>query len=91
MDDNRTECTNMGMDLFLGRFCFRYADMAFGEDCGETTMILLTIAIVFSALLLSVEIPAFIRMHEEEDFLLCVMSGLMLLCCVTVLFFWRGV
>lgn len=54
-------------------------------------MILLTIAIVFSALLLSVEIPAFIRMREEEDFLLCVMSGLMLVCCVTVLFFWRGV
>ena len=54
-------------------------------------MILLTIAIVFSALLLSVEIPAFIRMREEEDFLLCVMSGLMLACCVTVLFFWRGV
>lgn len=54
-------------------------------------MILLTIAIIFSILILTVEIPVFIRMREEEDFLLCVMSGLMLLCCVTVLFFWRGV
>lgn len=54
-------------------------------------MILLTIAIVFSAVILSVEIPTFIRMHSEEDFLLMVLSALMLLASVTVLFFWRGV
>ena len=54
-------------------------------------MIMLTIAIVFSAVVLSVEIPAFIRMRAEEDFLLMVLSALMLLASVTVLFFWRGV
>lgn len=52
-------------------------------------MILLTIAIVFSALVLSVEIPAFIRMHAEEDFLLMVMSALMLASCLVVLYAWR--
>ena len=54
-------------------------------------MILLTIAIVFSAIILSVEIPAFIRYRNEEDFLIMVMSALMLLASVVVLFFWRGV
>lgn len=54
-------------------------------------MILLTIAIVFSAIILSVEILAFIRYRNEEDFLIAIMSALMLLASITVLFFWRGV
>lgn len=54
-------------------------------------MILLTIAIVFSAIILTVEIPAYIRYRNEEDFLLMILSALMLLASITVLFFWRGV
>ena len=53
-------------------------------------MILLTISIIFSILILTVEIPVFIRMRAEEDFLLMVLSGLMLAACITVLFFWRA-
>lgn len=54
-------------------------------------MILLTISIIVSILILSVEIPVFIRMRDEIDFLIIVVFGLMLLASVTVLFFWRGV
>lgn len=54
-------------------------------------MILLTIAIAFSIIVLSVEIPAFNRYHNEEDFILMVLSGLMLMACIVVLLFWRGV
>ena len=54
-------------------------------------MILLTISIIVSILILSVEIPVFIRMRDEIDFLIIVIFGLMLLASVTVLFFWRGV
>ena len=52
-------------------------------------MILLTIAIVFSAIILSVEIPVFIRNRDEIDFLIMVIFALLLLASVTVLFFWR--
>lgn len=54
-------------------------------------MIMLTISIIVSILILSVEIPVFIRMRDEIDFLIIVVFGLMLLASVTVLFFWRGV
>ena len=54
-------------------------------------MIMLTISIIVSILILSVEIPVFIRMRDEIDFLIIVIFGLMLLASVTVLFFWRGV
>lgn len=54
-------------------------------------MILLTISIIVSILILSVEIPVFIRMRDEIDFLIIVVFGLMLLASVTVLFFWRWV
>lgn len=54
-------------------------------------MILLTIAIVFSAIVLSVEIPVYIRNRDEIDFLIVTIFSLMLLASVTVLFFWRGV
>lgn len=53
-------------------------------------MILLTIAIVFSIIVLSVEIPVFIRNRDEIDFLIVAIFSLMLLASVTVLFFWRG-
>ena len=52
-------------------------------------MILLIIAIVMSILFLTVEIPAFIRYRNVEDFLISVASGLMLLSSVVVLYFWR--
>ena len=63
--------------------------MAEGE--GEQGMILLIIAIVMSILFLTVEIPAFIRYHNEEDSLLAIMSGMMLEACIVVLFLWKGV
>lgn len=53
-------------------------------------MILLTIAIVFSIIVLSVEIPVFIRNRDEIDFLIVTIFSLMLLASITVLFFWRG-
>lgn len=52
-------------------------------------MILLTIAIIGSILFLIVEIPAYIRFHNEEDFLLTVISGAMLVASIAVLFVWR--
>lgn len=54
-------------------------------------MILLIVAIIISAIILSVEVPVFIRNRDEIDFLIVVIFGLMLLASVTVLFFWRGV
>ena len=54
-------------------------------------MILLIFAIAVCVLFLAVEIPAFIRYHNEEDFILIVLSALMLMSCIVVLFFWRGV
>ena len=53
-------------------------------------MILLTIAIIFSAIILSVEIPVFIRMRDEIDFLVIVVFGLMLLASIIALFFWKN-
>jgi len=52
-------------------------------------MILLIIAIVMSIIFLTVEIPAFVRYKNDEDFLISVASGLMLLSCIVVLYFWR--
>ena len=57
---------------------------------GGIIMILLTIAIVFSAIILSVEIPVFIRNRDEIDFLIVTIFLLMLLASITVLFFWRN-
>ena len=54
-------------------------------------MILLIFAIVFSTLVLSVEIPVYICNHDEIDFLIIVMFSIMLVAGWTVLFFWRGV
>lgn len=51
-------------------------------------MILLIIAIVFCALLLSVEIPTFLRMHDGTDLEIAVIAGLMLAGCIAVLY-WR--
>lgn len=53
-------------------------------------MILLTAAIIISAIILSVEIPVYIRMRDEIDILIIIAFGLMLLASVTVLYFWRG-
>lgn len=52
-------------------------------------MPLLIFATVMSMIFLSVEIPVFISKKEYEDLLIVIMSGLMLLACITVLFFWR--
>lgn len=52
-------------------------------------MILLIIAIVFSALILSVEIPVFIRNRDEIDFLIILMFSIMFVAGWVVLFFWR--
>lgn len=54
-------------------------------------MILLIFAIAVCILFLCVEIPVFIRYRAEEDFLLMIMSGLMLMACIVVLICWRGV
>lgn len=54
-------------------------------------MILLIIAIIVSAIFIAVEIPAFIRFHEEEDFLLLFTSGLMLASCLVVLIAWKAI
>ena len=51
-------------------------------------MILLILAIVFCALLMSVEIPAYFRMHDDTDLEIAVIAGLMLIGCVAVLY-WR--
>lgn len=55
---------------------------------GRTAMILLIIAIVFCILLLTVEIPTYIRMHDDTDLEIAVIAGLMLIGCVAVLY-WR--
>ncbi len=52
-------------------------------------MILLIIAIIGSMIILSVEVPVFIRNRDEIDFLIMVIFALLLLASVTVLFFWR--
>ncbi len=51
-------------------------------------MILLIIAITFCILLLTVEIPTYIRMHDDTDLEIAVIAGLMLIGCVAVLY-WR--
>lgn len=51
-------------------------------------MILLTIAIIFCILLLTVEIPTYIRMRDGIDLEIAVIAGLMLIGCVAVLY-WR--
>ena len=59
------------------------------NDGRGTAMILLIIAIIGSMIILSVEVPVFIRNRDEIDFLIVVVFGLMLLASITVLFFWR--
>lgn len=51
-------------------------------------MILLTIAIIFCVLLLTVEIPTYIRMRDGIDLEIAVIAGLMLAACIAVLY-WR--
>lgn len=51
-------------------------------------MILLILAIVFCTLLLTVEIPTYLRMHDETDLEIAVIAGLMLAGSVAVLY-WR--
>lgn len=51
-------------------------------------MILLTIAIIFCVLLLTVEIPTYLRMHEDTDLEIAVIAGLMIAACIAVLY-WR--
>lgn len=53
-----------------------------------TVMILLTIAIIFCILLLTVEIPTYIRMRDTTDLEIAVIAGLMLAACIAVLY-WR--
>ena len=49
-------------------------------------MILLTIAIVFCVLLLTVEIPTYIRMRDTTDLEIVIVAGLMLIGCIVVLY-----
>lgn len=51
-------------------------------------MILLTIAIIFCVLLLTVEIPVFLRMRDTTDLEIAVIAGLMLAGSIAVLY-WR--
>lgn len=51
-------------------------------------MILLIIAIVFCVLLITVEIPTYIRMHDWTDLEITVISALMLAGCIAVLY-WK--
>lgn len=51
-------------------------------------MILLITAIVFSVLILTVEIPVFLRMRDETDLEIALIAGLMLAGCIVVLY-WR--
>lgn len=51
-------------------------------------MILLTVAIIFCVLLLTVEIPAYIRMRDTTDLEIAIVAGLMLIGCIAVLY-WR--
>lgn len=52
-------------------------------------MILLMFAIAVCILFLCVEIPVFHAHKDETDFLIIVMSALMLMGCIVVLLFWR--
>lgn len=49
-------------------------------------MILLTIAIIFCILLLTVEIPVYLRMRDTTDLEIAIVAGLMLIGCVAVLY-----
>lgn len=51
-------------------------------------MILLTVAIIFCVLLLTVEIPTYIRMRDGIDLEIAVIAGLMIAACIAVLY-WR--
>lgn len=51
-------------------------------------MILLTVAIVFCILLLTVEIPTYIRMRDTTDLEIAIVAGLMLAGSIAVLY-WR--
>ena len=51
-------------------------------------MILLTIAIIFCILLLTVEIPVYLRMRDETDLEIAIVAGLMLAGSIAVLY-WR--
>ena len=51
-------------------------------------MILLTVAIVFCVLLLTVEIPTYMRMRDITDLEISIVAGLMLAGCIAVLY-WR--
>lgn len=51
-------------------------------------MILLTIAIIFCIILLTVEIPTYIRMRDGIDLEIAVIAGLMLAGSIAVLY-WR--
>ena len=51
-------------------------------------MILLTVAIIFCILLLTVEIPTYIRMRDTTDLEIAIVAGLMLAGSIAVLY-WR--
>lgn len=55
---------------------------------GESIMILLTIAIIFCILLLTVEIPTYIRMRDTTDLEIVIVAWLMLAGSIAVLY-WR--
>lgn len=48
-------------------------------------MILLVIAIAFCVLLITVEIPAYMRMHDTTDLEIAILAALMLAGCIAVL------
>lgn len=52
-------------------------------------MILLIVAIIMSAIILSVEVPVFIRNRDEIDFLIILIFLIMFVAGWIVLFFWR--
>lgn len=52
-------------------------------------MILLIVAIIMSAIILSVEVPVFIRNRDEIDFLIILIFSIMFVAGWIVLFFWR--
>ena len=52
-------------------------------------MILLTIAIIGCILLLTVEIPVYLRMRDSTDLQIAVLAGMMLAACIAVLYHWR--
>lgn len=52
-------------------------------------MILLTITVIFSILLLTVEIPVFLRMRDSTDLQIAVLAGMMLAACIVVMYYWR--